>query len=799
MIDRENLLPKKLLLLLELRQVIDHVFHFFFSGSREKYDRRSERSCDSPRSHHRLHYGGHRRSPSPNSTNLGRYKPSTQAISPPRDSFSEGEGKHSSYIVGDLRDSLNRSKESRNSNSGGGGGGNNSSSSAGHRYHRSYPDRLKDPRSRRYSDLRGLSPNSSGDEKDYLRKKLHPPDSGLSSEDHASTGSSGSSSGPPLLSDHHHERHHSGSTPASSSYRSKHLKSAAGKDPVPDKVRRSSTDSARSSTTHHDDLDLIYGKNSGSSSTAGLVAGADDVSDGSRPGTPLCDERPQEHNSHHHHHNSHPSRLRSSEPMSLPLPKFATQMLASQIQSSSSYLTAKKDPRLKSPPTSNSAFDRALSVSTCLKSPPTASVSLKSPASAAATPSSRIIPEQQASANSATLSENLSNSKPHDPRLAATAIHAANSAATASIQRVNKPNSLSLIKNSSLMNDIEDISDSDREEEEPKEDLATSNEEKSKSENDDPTNAANAAAKSEEQPASKENKESQNHVAEPVQAVQDPANMSLEERLKAFDEKYQKWSGTASNKPGQASTAPGPVALPALKIPTAIVSTPSSSGGSAASAATTAGTSDQTNSSASEKSTAAPPSAATNSLASSSGSSALNSASSASSLAAKFSFDLKPTQPSPIVQQLLARKSVFDEDSKRLENLNTMTDGIKAEGSGSASPVLNNHHAHHHKESKPIDSSSLMSVGSVNFGYNTISTLNNPGSNSTPVMRSMSVDHAKLHNPPTPTAVRPMLTKMNSVMDLKTPPSPTKDRVSEKPACKLSLQYLISFLSLFRY
>merc|ERR1712029_119524 len=80
----------------------------------------------SPRSssHHR-HYGGNRhgggRSPgSPSSTNAGRYKPSTQAISPPRDSYSEGEnnadkaGDKGSSKFGDLRDSLNRNKESRN-------------------------------------------------------------------------------------------------------------------------------------------------------------------------------------------------------------------------------------------------------------------------------------------------------------------------------------------------------------------------------------------------------------------------------------------------------------------------------------------------------------------------------------------------------------------------------------------------------------------------------------------------------------------------------------------------------------
>ena len=63
-----------------------------------------------------------------------------------------------------------------------------------------------------------------------------------------------------------------------------------------DKVRRSSTDSARSSVTGgihlHDDLDLRISPHNFKPSS-GSVAGADDVSDGSRPGTPLCDERPE--------------------------------------------------------------------------------------------------------------------------------------------------------------------------------------------------------------------------------------------------------------------------------------------------------------------------------------------------------------------------------------------------------------------------------------------------------------------------------------------------------------------------
>ena len=327
-------------------------------------------------------------------------------------------------------------------------------------------DRIKDPRGRpRLNELRDLvSPASSGDEKDgptigggtntnsvttavsFLRKSKvtmvsnsnNPaPDSGLS-EDHGSTGSSGSSGNSSNLTSDQLAHNHSG-------YR-KHFKSSS------DKVRRSSTDSARSSN-HLDDLDLIY-KPSGSTS----VAGADDVSDGSRPGTPLCDERPENTTvcpvpvQRLPPAASATSVSRSSEPMSLPLPKFAHQMLANQIHNqTSSYLTVTKrdkDPRLKSPSTgisnanatsSASSLLNSLSVSTCLKSPPP---SLKSPG-ASLNNSSRIIPEHGSSGLES--SSIQIGTKPHDPRLG-----------------TKKP--LASVQSSSLMmNDIEDISDSDRE------------------------------------------------------------------------------------------------------------------------------------------------------------------------------------------------------------------------------------------------------------------------------------------------------------------------------------------------
>ena len=409
---------------------------------------------------------------------------------------------------GDLRDSLNRSKNHRGQLDRSGPRGSSSGSSL---------DRIKlDPRSSsnrpRLNEIRDLvSPASSGDEKDsnFLRKSVKstvtaaslaivpnsnaaPHDSGLSSEDHVSTGSSSGSSAAGVITnssshltatnttDNTHQtsnstssshnnlqQNHSGKFRENENNR-KHFKSSSS---TSDKVRRSSTDSARSSNHHENDLDLIY-KPSGSTS----VAGADDVSDGSRPGTPLCDERqPPSGSSSGGGHNTIQARLasaaaaastsgatgsscsattvRSSEPMSLPLPKFAHQLLGNQIHNhqSSSYLTVtkrEKDPRLKSPSTSGSGSSgsghgnnttagsgtgsssssstagsgvlNALSVSTCLKSPPP---SLKSPG-ASLNNSSRIIPEHGSSTMCSDSGSNIplggngsSSMKPHDPRL----------------------------------------------------------------------------------------------------------------------------------------------------------------------------------------------------------------------------------------------------------------------------------------------------------------------------------------------------------------------------------------------
>merc|ERR1711953_1053631 len=54
----------------------------------------------------------------------------------------------------------------------------------------------------------------------------------------------------------------------------------------------------------------------------------------------------------------------------------------------------------------------------------------------------------------------------------------------------------------------------------------------------------------------------------------------------------------------------------------------------------------------------------------------------------RYNLDIKPAQPSAIVQKLLSRKSVFDEDSKRLENINEKYDASEEENgeSGTGAP-----------------------------------------------------------------------------------------------------------------
>ena len=535
------------------------------------------------------------------------------------------------------------------------------------------------------------SPTSSGDEKDWNnssnRKKSgnQPNDSGLS-EDHGSTGSSGSNN---PESGHERLHHHL--------YR-KHLAKTSGLST--DKVRRSSTDSARSST-HHDDLDLNL-KPSGS-----VIAGADDVSDNSRPGTPLCDERQDQPQSNTTASSTRTTTARSSSPMSLPLPKFATQMLANHIQTSS-YLTAKKerpDPRLKSP------SNLTLSVSTCLKSPPPSTASLKSPSvppPSSGTSSSRIIPDHSNSSTAnATPSESVISGKPHDPRLGLLQLK---NQQQNSHQASKHPTTLPLIKTNSLMNDIEDISDSDREEDHKEQEA--------------PSSAPNDASRT---PTVTNN---------PPAPVKDPALMSLEERLKALDEKYERWSGSAYKVASSGTPSQQTPATPVSATPLATAST-AAAPASVPIAKEASSAASSSNASVPSSAEIAPPSSATSGASSASTASSLN----------KFSFDLKPTQPSPIVQRLLSRRSVFDEDTKRLENLNS-TEGEAANAAGLNSPQV-------------------LPGGAVNFGSEcppttpVITSVPAPLPASATVSRSVSVDGSSKMQPQT--SVKPMLNKMNSL------------------------------------
>lgn len=190
------------------------------------------------------------------------------------------------------------------------------------------------------------------------------------------------------------------------------------------------------------------------------VAGADDVSDGSRPGTPLFDERPE--NINPKTAQTSLSNLRSAEPMSLPLPSFASQvslskgyfhyenncvMFASTFQVKSPKLALpsatqtvapilttpsapmKKDPRLKSPTSINPVI--------ALKSPPTKHVSEKS--------SPVIVPHDV-----------IGGAKPIDPRLGLLQLAATTTA---------KPLSPSPLRQqpTNSSDDIEDISDGEKE------------------------------------------------------------------------------------------------------------------------------------------------------------------------------------------------------------------------------------------------------------------------------------------------------------------------------------------------
>ena len=629
-------------------------------------------------------------------------------------------------------------------------------------------------------------------------------DSGLS-EDHGSTGSSGSTGvgnghGPNYRNKHLTNNSVTGSGTGSGTLG---LKNSSNND----KVRRSSTDSARSSVTGgihlHDDLDLRISPHNFKPS-AGSVAGADDVSDGSRPGTPLCDERPPETPGvvpagtevttavagpgHKTASNSRLERLtsaRSTEPMSLPLPKFATQMLANQIQSASSassaYLTvatSKKDPRLKSPAGSGgSSSHSSLSVSTCLKSPPP---SLKSPG--LTSNSSRIIPEHMNSSGSSDgLSLDLPTSgsrksignnsssvdasgKPHDPRLGLLSkskhVSSMNQAALVNNRNNTTTNSSSL--------EIEDISDSDREDNdgpenssnpkephEPETDMATGSSQ---------AEVSGAAVTAAAVPETNEKT-----------PVKDPADMTLEERLKALDEKYQKWSGNSGPKGTPTPATPATPSGQTKKEPVLPTLTINNSNASGAQGATPK-TCQTPVSEVIEIKSLNSASTISSSGGSSGSTGSATTATPSGGATSKFSFDLKPTQPSPIVQKLLARKSIFDEDTKRLENLNSIDEPSEnSEKPGKTGLPKDSQDLLNCKQSVAVNDQ-LMTVGSVNFGSssysNNISATPtepssigaNPGDHRFKLDRSMPVNQDHKQQQSTP--VRPMLNKLNSIQNL---------------------------------
>ena len=642
-------------------------------------------------------------------------------------------------------------------------------------------------------------------------------DSGLS-EDHGSTGSSGSTGvgnghGPNYRNKHLTNNSVTGSGTGSGTLG---LKNSSNND----KVRRSSTDSARSSVTGgihlHDELDLRISPHNFKPGS-GSVAGADDVSDGSRPGTPLCDERPPETGpggvvpagtevttavagpGHKTASNSRLERLtsaRSTEPMSLPLPKFATQMLANQIQSASSassaYLTvatSKKDPRLKSPAGSGggSSSHSSLSVSTCLKSPPP---SLKSPG--LTSNSSRIIPEHMNSSGSSdglsldlgptsgsrkSIGNNSSSvdasGKPHDPRLGL--LSKSKHVSSMNPALVNNRNNTTTTNSSSL--EIEDISDSDREDNDGPE-----NSSNPKEPHEPETDMATGSSQAEVSGGAAVTAAAVPETNEKT-PVKDPADMTLEERLKALDEKYQKWSGNSGPKGTPTPATPATPSGQTKKEPVLPSLTINNSNASGAQGATPKTCQTPVSEVIEIKSLNS--ASTTSSSGGSSGSTgSATTATPSGGATSKFSFDLKPTQPSPIVQKLLARKSIFDEDTKRLENLNSIdepTENSEKPGNKTGLPGKDSQDLLNCKQSVAVNDQ-LMTVGSVNFGSSSYSQNNisatptepssigaNPGEHRFKLDRSMPVQDPKQQQS---TPVRPMLNKLNSIQNLDSKSSP---------------------------
>ena len=344
----------------------------------------SERSSSSHRSNSNNTYrpAPSSRSPTPTkayrSTSGSRHE--REAGSPSRRNSPTGS---LSYVdpQGDLRDSLNRNRmKYRDSSAGryrdGGKPGN---------------DLMSTPHS---------PGTSSGDEAtnsagSNASKKNGGVDSGLSSEDHGSTGSAVSTDDLPSVhgaaSNHHdlgHSSHRDRHAGSSSGHHNKHLSVKI----YDSKVRRPSSDSARSSAHGNLDYDQLSDVDERRHRSDRGDRKHSTESDASRPGTPLCDERPEE-NSNDAASNrgsasttapirlsSIGSRISANEPMSLPLPRFAQSVLhggkggshslLSGLSSSGSSSSKKdRDPRLKSPPIAPPPSDPGLKSPPPLKSP----------------------------------------------------------------------------------------------------------------------------------------------------------------------------------------------------------------------------------------------------------------------------------------------------------------------------------------------------------------------------------------------------------------------------------------------
>ena len=407
---------------------------------------------------------------------------------------------------GDLRESLNRSRsrnhhrsESRsnnsrpNNNSGGGGSNNAAANDLGPATSPISGDEKSSNESASTAPEKASAAASKKPEQTHQSStsssSSHPPNAPHSSSASSSHHSHSNSSRRHVhgLSvkidhghhrDHHHHHHHRDHHHANSnSSRRRASSSATEEAPSPKEIplypKRTSKDADESE--------------SGGNGGGGAAAGA-----GSRPGTPLYDEKPE--------NNSAMSELAltiaslprvsymgRSEPMSLPLPSFARSVfkMKSSSSSSSSASTKDRDPRLKSPGAS-------------LKSPP----ALKSPAAPPAFP---VLPRH------AFPLPDPADGRPQDPRLAGLLQMAASGgASTPSTQQSNS-------RYTAMAAAV--------------------------------AQAAAAAVTSKHSPATTDVKKES--LASPSTAKQpssgdlkkeEKAELSLDERIRALNEKYDKWN-----------------------------------------------------------------------------------------------------------------------------------------------------------------------------------------------------------------------------------------------------------------